>query len=112
MSTTSVVNVHRGGPLVALAGNPNCGKTALFNRQTGNRQKVANYAGVSVERKEGQLDRIVLHRIWGPLLLMVVLFLVIQSVFAWAEGPMDLIKALAYLSAFITYRVALAMGWG
>jgi ferrous iron transport protein B len=40
-------------PLVALVGNPNCGKTALFNLLTGSRQKVANYAGVTVERKEG-----------------------------------------------------------
>jgi ferrous iron transport protein B len=38
---------------LALVGNPNCGKTALFNRLTGARQKVANYAGVTVERKEG-----------------------------------------------------------
>jgi len=38
---------------VALVGNPNCGKTALFNRLTGSRQKVANYAGVTVERKAG-----------------------------------------------------------
>lgn len=38
---------------VALVGNPNCGKTALFNRLTGSRQKVANYAGVTVERKRG-----------------------------------------------------------
>jgi ferrous iron transport protein B len=42
-------------PLVALVGNPNCGKTALFNVLTGSRQKVANYAGVTVERKEGAL---------------------------------------------------------
>jgi ferrous iron transport protein B len=42
-------------PLVALVGNPNCGKTALFNVLTGSRQKVANYAGVTVERKEGSL---------------------------------------------------------
>ncbi len=42
-------------PLVALVGNPNCGKTALFNVLTGSRQKVANYAGVTVERKEGTL---------------------------------------------------------
>jgi ferrous iron transport protein B len=40
-------------PLVALLGNPNCGKTAMFNRLTGARQKVANYAGVTIERKEG-----------------------------------------------------------
>jgi ferrous iron transport protein B len=40
-------------PRIALVGVPNCGKTALFNRLTGSRQKVANYAGVTVERKEG-----------------------------------------------------------
>jgi len=51
----AVIHVHRGGPLVALVGNPNCGKTALFNLLTGSRQKVANYAGVTVERKEGKL---------------------------------------------------------
>lgn len=41
---------------VALAGNPNCGKTTLFNAITGARQKVGNYPGVTVEKKEG--DRI------------------------------------------------------
>ncbi|MBK9443860.1 MAG: ferrous iron transporter B [Comamonadaceae bacterium] len=40
---------------IVLLGNPNCGKTALFNLLTGSHQKVANYAGVTVERKEGQL---------------------------------------------------------
>src|SRR5258708_1800693 len=40
---------------VSLVGVPNCGKTALFNRLTGSRQKVANYPGVTVERKEGRL---------------------------------------------------------
>ena len=40
---------------LALLGHPNSGKTALFNLLTGSRQKVANYAGVTVERKEGQL---------------------------------------------------------
>jgi len=40
---------------LALIGNPNSGKTALFNLLTGSRQKVANYAGVTVERKEGRL---------------------------------------------------------
>src|SRR4029450_575395 len=39
---------------VALVGVPNCGKTALFNRLTGSRQKVANYPGVTVERREGE----------------------------------------------------------
>ena len=46
--SASVSTLH-----VALLGNPNCGKTALFNLLTGARQKVANYAGVTVERKEG-----------------------------------------------------------
>ena len=41
---------------IALVGNPNCGKTALFNLLTGSRQKVANYAGVTVERKEGRFQ--------------------------------------------------------
>ena len=49
----SVIHFHKSGPLIALVGNPNCGKTALFNLLTGSRQKVANYAGVTVERKEG-----------------------------------------------------------
>jgi ferrous iron transport protein B len=40
---------------IALVGNPNSGKTALFNALTGSRQKVANYAGVTVERKEGHV---------------------------------------------------------
>jgi ferrous iron transport protein B len=52
----TVVDSSRLGPaLLALVGNPNCGKTALFNLLTGSRQKVANYAGVTVERKEGVL---------------------------------------------------------
>jgi ferrous iron transport protein B len=53
--TSAVVHLHPAGALVALVGNPNCGKTALFNLLTGSRQKVANYAGVTVERKEGRL---------------------------------------------------------
>ena len=43
----------KGQITVALAGNPNAGKTTLFNALTGLRQKVANYPGVTVERKEG-----------------------------------------------------------
>lgn len=42
-------------PLIALVGCPNAGKTALFNRLTGSNQKVGNYPGVTVERKEGHL---------------------------------------------------------
>ena len=41
---------------IALLGNPNCGKTALFNLLTGSRQKVANYVGVIVECKEGLFE--------------------------------------------------------
>ena len=41
-------------PRIALVGVPNCGKTALFNRLTGSHQKVANYPGVTVERREGE----------------------------------------------------------
>jgi ferrous iron transport protein B len=43
-------------PLVALVGNPNAGKSALFNALTGARQKVGNYPGVTVERKSGRLS--------------------------------------------------------
>ncbi|MDB5669552.1 MAG: ferrous iron transporter, partial [Alphaproteobacteria bacterium] len=43
-------------PLVALVGNPNAGKSALFNMLTGARQKVGNYPGVTVERKSGRLS--------------------------------------------------------
>ena len=52
----SKVHFFSNEPLVALLGNPNCGKTALFNLLTGSRQKVANYSGVTVERKEGRLS--------------------------------------------------------
>jgi len=45
-----------GNIRLALVGSPNCGKTALFNLLTGSRQKVANYAGVTVERKEGRFN--------------------------------------------------------
>ena len=48
---------------IALVGNPNCGKSALFNLLTGSHQKVANYSGVTVERKEGQI--LLPHR--GPI---------------------------------------------
>jgi ferrous iron transport protein B len=51
----SPIHFHQAGTLVALVGNPNCGKTALFNLLTGSQQKVANYAGVTVERKEGKV---------------------------------------------------------
>ena len=49
------MNVAIANPVVALVGNPNAGKTSLFNALTGSRQKVGNYPGVTVERKSGRL---------------------------------------------------------
>ena len=43
-------------PLIAVVGNPNAGKSALFNKLTGARQKVGNYPGVTVERKSGRIS--------------------------------------------------------
>src|SRR5581483_7141666 len=48
---------------LALVGTPNSGKTALFNALTGSRQKVANYPGVTVERKAGSLQTPAGHRV-------------------------------------------------
>ncbi|MHB1272555.1 MAG: ferrous iron transporter B [Rhodanobacter sp.] len=53
-TTLPITSLRIAGLRIALVGNPNCGKTALFNLLTGGRQKVANYAGVTVERKEGR----------------------------------------------------------
>ena len=53
MSTATVDTSGLAQRRLALLGNPNCGKTALFNRLTGSQQKVANYAGVTVELKRG-----------------------------------------------------------
>jgi ferrous iron transport protein B len=55
MNATAAAAVAAPRLNVSLIGVPNCGKTALFNRLTGSRQKVANYPGVTVERKEGRL---------------------------------------------------------
>ena len=49
------MNAPLATPVVALVGNPNAGKTSLFNALTGSRQKVGNYPGVTVERKAGRL---------------------------------------------------------
>ena len=61
MSSASATSAERETPgashlpLYALVGNPNCGKTTVFNALTGLRQKVGNYPGVTVEKKEGRL---------------------------------------------------------
>src|SRR5688572_13700907 len=57
MSALAEQNPSRGVTVrnVVLTGNPNCGKTTVFNALTGLRAKVGNYAGVTVERKEGKL---------------------------------------------------------
>src|SRR3982751_3936665 len=55
MSSSNSPTAPRTPHYVALTGNPNCGKTTLFNSLTGLRAKVGNYAGVTVERKEGKL---------------------------------------------------------
>jgi ferrous iron transport protein B len=51
--TPSAPSISTSVRRVAIAGNPNCGKTTIFNALTGLRQKVGNYPGVTVERKEG-----------------------------------------------------------
>jgi ferrous iron transport protein B len=54
MTATAAPDEAVKGLMVALVGNPNCGKTTLFNGLTGLRQKVGNYPGVTVEKKEGR----------------------------------------------------------
>jgi len=49
---------------VALAGNPNSGKTTLFNNLTGGRQHVGNWPGVTVEKKEGKYTYITMKLPW------------------------------------------------
>ena len=56
-------------PRVAILGNPNCGKTAIFNLLTGLNQKVSNYPGITVEKKvaEVNLGRTISKEIKNPL---------------------------------------------
>jgi ferrous iron transport protein B len=49
--------MHLKNLTIALAGNPNAGKTTIFNSLTGTRQKVGNWPGVTVEKKEGTIVR-------------------------------------------------------
>ena len=53
--TEAAPKKRSGRPLVALVGNPNTGKSTLFNRLTGLRQHIANYPGITVEKKSGLL---------------------------------------------------------
>ena len=55
-SAAATARPRTGPPLVAVAGNPNTGKTTLFNRLTGSSQKVGNYPGVTVERVVGTTE--------------------------------------------------------
>ncbi|MBI5364253.1 MAG: ferrous iron transport protein B [Planctomycetes bacterium] len=55
MTATATPSLERALPLVAIAGNPNTGKTTLFNRLTGSHQKVGNYPGITVEQHKGKL---------------------------------------------------------
>src|SRR5256885_13924103 len=54
LSASSPSASERRTPIYALVGNPNCGKSTLFNALTGLKQKVGNYPGVTVEKKIGE----------------------------------------------------------
>src|SRR5437763_1347022 len=56
MPSTGPPALRTGNPVVALLGNPNTGKTTLFNALAGMRQRVGNYPGVTVETKKGHLS--------------------------------------------------------
>ena len=83
---------HKAVLTVALAGNPNCGKSALFNAFTGIRQKTGNWPGVTVDRKEGrfQLDgRPVAegHRAWR-LVLCALLSAIVMTAWDLTNDPL------------------------
>ena len=49
---------------IVLVGNPNCGKTSLFNQLSGGHERVGNYSGVTVDAKEGEFSKVI--RLYGP----------------------------------------------
>ena len=67
---------------IALAGNPNSGKTTAFNSLTGSHQHVGNYPGITVEKKEGYI-----RLLWRVVLIVAVGWLLFTQVFLIGQAP-------------------------